>query len=715
MNKLNKVLLNIAFAVNVLLVFVLLFEQRIQELSPFMQVLGRLHPMVLHFPVALLFLLLVMEAFFYFNRHLSPHLEELNRLFIALTAVSSGGVALMGFLLSHNGGYEGSDMWWHKWTGVSVAFLAGILAWLRSVSRLSYRIGLMISVVTVSVAGHYGASLTHGSDFVTAPLRSKTHKVENIDSAVVFKDLIQPVLETKCVGCHNPNKIKGELLLTDKENIMKGGEGGLVLVPGSPDSSRLYSYLLLPMDDDKHMPPDGKVQLELEEIKLIHWWIAAGADFERKFSQGEHPDSIQAIVKALYAPLSPLDKLNIDFVAADKIAALNNPKRGVRQVSAGKPYLDVYLANREDISPTALAELDAIREQVVSLNLSNTNTNDELLKEVAKFPHLQRLYLENTTVTDAGVNLLTDLKFLEYLNLSGTQVSRNVTPSLKKIPALNRVYVYQTAIAAADLPDLRKDLPGIGIGFVALLNDSIYHAKLRAPEVDIDSMIFSGRSTITIDGRMKGTKVHYTTDGSLPTAAASVYTGPLTIDSTATLRVMASLEGWEESPVSDYSLLHSAFRPLNATLAALPDSQYLGRKDTTLFDLVAGSTTHTDGKYLGYKEDDFQVLVDLGANRTISGANVSYLVNMGSGIMPPRGMEVWAGEQETRLSKLDEVKLVVADSMVRGAKRHLLQAGFTPVSVRYIKIKVKNTGKLPPWHSKKGAQAWLFIDEVAFE
>ncbi len=715
MNRLNRVLLNIAFAANVLLVFVLIFEQRIQELSPFMQVMGRLHPMVLHFPVALFFLLLVMEVFSYANKTLHPHVEELVRFFIALTAASSAGVALMGFLLSHNGGYEGSDMWWHKWTGVSVAFLAGILAWVRLFSRPLYRIGLLLSVVTVSVAGHYGASLTHGSGFVTAPLRSKSHKVENIDSAVVFKDLIQPVLETKCVGCHNPNKIKGELLLTDQENILKGGEGGVVLIPGSPDSSRLYSYLLLPMDDDKHMPPDGKVQLESEEIKLIHWWIASGADFERKFAEGGHPDSIRAIVNALYAPSSPLDELNLGFVSSDRIAALNDPHRGVRQVSGGKPYLDVYLANRTDISITTLTELEGIRKQVVSLNLSGTNTNDELLKEVAKFPHLQRLYLENTAVTDAGVNLLTGLKYLEYLNLSGTSVSSEVVASLKKFPALNRVYVYQTAIAPDELPELRKNLPGLGIGFVALLNDSMYHAKLSAPEVEIDSAVFSGSSTVTIDGRLKGTKIYYTTDGSLPTTGSRVYGSPLTIDSTAVLRVVASLEGWEESTVKSYNLVHSAFYPAAVQLAGLPDSQYMGRKDTTLFDLVAGSTTHTDGKYLGYQEDDLEVMIDLGTSRTLSGAVVSYLVNMGSGIMPPLGMEVWGGEQETRLSRLSEIKLAPADSMVGGSSRHLLQARFTPISARYLKLKVKNTGKLPPWHSRKGAQAWLFIDEVAFE
>ncbi len=711
----NRVLLNIAFAANVLLIFVLAFEQRIQELSPFMQVVGRLHPMVLHFPVTLFFLLLVMEAFSSLSNARAQHLEELNRFFIALTAASSALVALMGFLLSHNGGYEGSDMLWHKWTGVSVAFLAGILAWVRSASRLFYRIGLMLSVITVSVAGHYGASLTHGSGFVTAPLKSKSHRVENIDSAVVFKDLIQPVLETKCVGCHNPNKIKGELLLTDQENILKGGEDGIVLVPGSPDSSRLYSYLLLPMDDDKHMPPDGKVQLEPEEIKLIHWWIASGADFERKFGQGGHPDSIRAIVNVLYAPISPLDKLNVGFVGEDKIAALNDPHRGVRQVSADKPYLNVYLANRQDLSATTLTELEAIRRQVVSLNLSNTNTNDELLREVAKFPHLQRLYLENTQVSDAGVSLLTGLKFLEYLNLSGTQITREATASLKKFPALSRVYVYQTAIAAVDLPDLRKALPGLGIGFVALLNDSMYHAKLRAPEVDIDSIVFSGKATVTIDGRLKGTKIYYTTDGTVPTAQSRVYTSPLTIDSTAVLRVMSALEGWEESPVGDYSLLRSAIRPSGVKLAALPDSQYLARKDTTLFDLVAGSTSQSDGKYLGYKGNDFGAVMDLGASRSISAVSVSYLVNMGGHIMPPLGIEVWGGESETRLSKLRELSVGAADSMVRGQKRQLLRARFSPVDARYIKLLIKNTGKLPSWHPAKGKEAWLFIDEVALE
>lgn len=680
-----------------------------------MQVVGRLHPMVLHFPVTLLFLLLILEALFSFKKMGNVHTEEIITFLLALTAASSAIVALMGFLLSFNGGYEGADIVWHKWSGVSVAFLAGLLVLLKGYRRVLYRAGLFVSVIAVSVAGHYGAALTHGTDFVTEPLKSKKHEIENIDSAVVFKDLIQPLLETKCVGCHNPNKTKGDLLLTDKENILKGGEDGKILIAGSPDSSMMYSYLLLPMKDDKHMPPDGKVQLEPEEIKLIHWWIASGADFEKKYSEVDRPDSIQAIVNALYVPLSPLDKLNIDFVSEDKIVSLNNPHRGVRQVSGSKPYLDVYLANRQDIDKTTLQELDAIRQQVVSINLGNTNASDDVLKEVAKFPHLQRLYLESTQVTNEGIKTLTELKFLEYLNLSGSRIEKGVAPVLKKFPALKRVYLFDAPVASDDLQDLQKELPGVKIGFVASLTDSVYHARLGSPEVEVDSAIFAGVSTVTINGRLKGTRIYYTTDGSEPTEQSHLYSSPLKIDSSGNLKVMATLKGWENSRVLSFDFLRSAIRPVSSQLISMPDSSRMERKDTTLLDFLAGSDGSSGGRYLGYLGNDLQAIFDFGSDKTISGAGIGYLVNMGGQIMPPVGVEVWGGNNKDRLSRIKEIKIAEADSMVRGSARKILLCKFSPTAVRYVKLIVKNTGSLPGWHRAKGKKSWLFVDEVVFE
>ena len=58
---------------------------------------------------------------------------------------------------------------------------------------------------------------------------------------------------------------------------MHGGENGAEVVPWDPAGSELVRRITLPVDDDDHMPSNGKNPLTTDEIALIERWIAAGA------------------------------------------------------------------------------------------------------------------------------------------------------------------------------------------------------------------------------------------------------------------------------------------------------------------------------------------------------------------------------------------------------------------------------------------------------
>ena len=75
----------------------------------------------------------------------------------------------------------------------------------------------------VLVAGHLGANITHGEKFLLAPLLSDDRPpLVALDDALVYAHVVQPILEEKCVSCHNPQKAKGELIMTTTELFAKG-------------------------------------------------------------------------------------------------------------------------------------------------------------------------------------------------------------------------------------------------------------------------------------------------------------------------------------------------------------------------------------------------------------------------------------------------------------------------------------------------------------
>jgi len=114
---------------------------------------------------------------------------------------------------------------------------------------------------------------------------------------LVFQHVILPIFEAKCNKCHNEEKSKGDLRLDNYEVTMKGGENGSNIVAGKPDDSLTIQRILLPLDDDEHMPPDGKEQLTPAELAALRYWIQAGASATQKVSEAQFPPEAKEAVK----------------------------------------------------------------------------------------------------------------------------------------------------------------------------------------------------------------------------------------------------------------------------------------------------------------------------------------------------------------------------------------------------------------------------------
>jgi hypothetical protein len=76
------------------------------------------------------------------------------------------------------------------------------------------------------------------------------------DGIDFFGKHIRPVLVEKCYQCHSTQaeKVKGKLLLDTREGLLRGGENGAAVVPGSPDKSLLVASIRY-TDEDLQMPP----------------------------------------------------------------------------------------------------------------------------------------------------------------------------------------------------------------------------------------------------------------------------------------------------------------------------------------------------------------------------------------------------------------------------------------------------------------------------
>ncbi|MFN0166507.1 MAG: DUF1553 domain-containing protein [Bryobacteraceae bacterium] len=97
------------------------------------------------------------------------------------------------------------------------------------------------------------------------------------ESANLYRDHVRPLLEKNCLMCHNGKVKQASLDLSRRESLLKGGEHGPVLKPGSPNDSVLYKVVA--HLQEPHMPYKGK-KLPDEVVGRIADWIKEGAQFE---------------------------------------------------------------------------------------------------------------------------------------------------------------------------------------------------------------------------------------------------------------------------------------------------------------------------------------------------------------------------------------------------------------------------------------------------
>lgn len=86
-----------------------------------------------------------------------------------------------------------------------------------------------------------------------------------------WTDHIAPLLTEHCADCHSATRSKGGLDLSSLQTILRGGERGSAVVPGNPQNSNLYKFLLA--EADPHMPPGKRKPLTADEAELIRAWI----------------------------------------------------------------------------------------------------------------------------------------------------------------------------------------------------------------------------------------------------------------------------------------------------------------------------------------------------------------------------------------------------------------------------------------------------------
>ncbi len=261
-----------------------------QDRPDWAQFIGRFHLLTVHFPIALILIVPVLELVGRNPRF--PHLRASVDFVWLLAMVSSLVAASLGWCLAWSGGSSGRLVTQHMWGGLSVAAACWLCWMLRahfSGLRLdsAYPWAVLFSIGLVSWTGYRGGQLTQGENHLTeqmpVPLRRLiglsviSQVLPRSNPAFFYGAHVEPIFAEHCYSCHSAEKQKGRLRLDSYDLLMRGGKHGVVIKAGNAKGSELLRRASLPSSDDDAMPPQGKRPLSANELKVLELWIAGGA------------------------------------------------------------------------------------------------------------------------------------------------------------------------------------------------------------------------------------------------------------------------------------------------------------------------------------------------------------------------------------------------------------------------------------------------------
>lgn len=442
--------------------------------------IGRIHPLLVHLPIGFIILSVLFELIAWKKKVDMDLAVSYGMLTGAIFGVFASA---LGFLLASDGGYNDDVLSVHKWTGITTTLLAFSAYLLKRKQRnlqfakKAYPVVLVLTLLFLSVAGHYGGTLTHGSTYLfehaPEPLRSLAglkparNRITTLDSALVYEDVIHHIFETKCNVCHNKDKAKGDLLLISPEDIKRGGENGEIIVAGDASASELFRRITLDPNHEEFMPTEGRTPLTKEETALIEWWIQQGTPFDKKLIDLAISERIKGYLKeiGIGAEKSFLASLNLPPIKPEIYNSITATGFKIKTIANNSTLLEASFSpyNVENVTEDKLRELSKAKENITWLNLSGTSIQDESLVYVGQFTNLTKLKINQTQITSQGLKHLQQLKNLEYLNLYGTQITDDSIESILQLTALKKLYIWQTDITQPGLAKIRESAPQIKV------------------------------------------------------------------------------------------------------------------------------------------------------------------------------------------------------------------------------------------------------------
>ncbi|MEP7268818.1 MAG: alpha-L-fucosidase [Saprospiraceae bacterium] len=232
-----------------------------------------------------------------------------------------------------------------------------------------------------------------------------------------------------------------------------------------------------------------------------------------------------------------------------------------------------------------------------------------------------------------------------------------------------------------------------------------FYKDLPSVQIEPSGKPFNDSLVIRLSTNSPEATIHYSQNFTIPSSLTNLYSEPLRLTSSSPILALAINADGQSGFVKDEFYSKAKYK---VKLLTTPDPEYLNEGGIVLCDGVKGDNNLKSKKWLGYQDENLEVIFDLKENKLIREINVTSLVDEKASILTPTSIKLYGSSHE-HPEKFELLKQLMPEP-IPGKKVQTFTMAKLNEKCQYLKIVIENPGKNQTIDSLKGK--WIFVSEI---
>lgn len=471
-----------------------------------------------------------------------------------------------------------------------------------------------------------------------------------------------------------------------------GGENADVIYCAGNDS--VFTFLQDVLDEVLELFPSKYIHLGGDEARKTHWEACPLCQARMKEEKLANEEELQGYFMgrvARYVQGKGREVIGWDELTnatiPDDFIILGWQKYGEAAVKAAE------LGHRFIMTPARIMYL--IRYQGPQWFEPLTYFGNNTLKDVYDYEPIQKDWSQHTASLLMGVqacmwtefcNVPEDVDYLLFPRLSALAEVAWTKPERKN---------WKSYLTAMDR--FNEHLAAKGIVYAR----SMYNIQQTVTPKN-------GRLEVKLDCIRPDVEVRYTMDGTMPTAQSTLYTRPLTLTDTKTVKAATFSAGKQMGQTLELPVV---WNPATAQVIKSTGADNIG----LLVNGVRGSLKYTDSEWCSWmKNDTVSFTLDLKKPETVNRLILGSITNYGMAAHKPARIDVWVSTDGADFRKVSEQTYTKDEIFREGTFREDISFEIGG-KAHYVRVVAYGAGDCPFTHVRPGQEARIYFDEIIIE